>query len=429
MVTVDQFPPLTKMGSASGMATKDSMSPEEGPLAMSPKGQAAMSSKLETKQMGKKAGPWVDLFKGNRFVENGISVPSFEEDEWELEQDDMVDMKDAWGICLIGYVLGRFPGLKAIDEVRKSWNTKHKFFVHESGWMVFTFEKEEDRDGVLMQGPYETFGVPWLLKVMPNYFNFGEDCFTRIPTWVKLPSLPLECWSAKALGKICSRFGVPVATDQCTALRLKPTYARILVEVDVTKPLVREIMFKLPNGKLLHQKVEYENEPKLCQKCHFVGHLQENCKARKDKRRGRSRSRVGREKLVEKEKQTLLKMVEPVETNAGVSQPGLQKDVVGEHAINGIDMGDKSTKGKAVMEATVHEDLASTSENDREMFRNLVQPLDRDSNGDTLSLSSFCKGMASVKELQELASTSKKKKLNKKKKKKAKKGAAGAMAL
>ena len=76
------------------------------------------------------------------------------------------------------------------------------------------------------------------------------------------------------------------------SFEIEASYARILVEVDVTKPLTREVFFKLPNGRILHQKVDYKYEPKLCEKFHFVGHVQENCKAKRDKRRGRSKSRT-----------------------------------------------------------------------------------------------------------------------------------------
>lgn len=124
---------------------------------------------------------------------------------------------------------------------------------------------------VLANGPYSTFGRSWVLKRMPSFFELDEECFSNIPTWIILPELPLECWNAKAFGKIASKISEPVATDKFTAERSMPSYARILLEVDTKKPLIQSVSIRLPNGKRMIQVVEYEYEPKMCTSCHRVG--------------------------------------------------------------------------------------------------------------------------------------------------------------
>ena len=238
--------------------------------------------------------PWVDVIKEYKGFQNGFKLRKIQGEGIILDEKDMTRIEEVWGICAVGYVMGKYPGYRAIEEVRKTWNVPHQFYIHESGWMVFKFQNEEDRDRVLLGGPYETYGAPWLMKMMPPYFNFGDDCFTKIPTWVRLPSLPLECWNERALSKICSYIGEPLASDQCTARRLRFAYARVLVEVDVTKDLVKEFDFFLPNGKQVNQSVIYEHEPIQCGKCHKVGHSELKCKTKAQKRTGRSRSRARR---------------------------------------------------------------------------------------------------------------------------------------
>lgn len=200
---------------------------------------------------------------------------------YEFKEEQILTLEDSWGICLIGFILGRFPGLKAFNEVRSSWGVSSKYQFHESGWMMFKFETEEDREQVLLNGPYSTFGIPWMLKKMPLFFQFQEECFTSVPTWIKLPRLPLQLFGEEALSVLASFVGKPIQTDQFTKAMNKPAYARVLVEVDATKPLMREITFKVPNGKVIHQEVVYEYEPQVCTKCHTLGHDQEKCKGQK----------------------------------------------------------------------------------------------------------------------------------------------------
>lgn len=100
-----------------------------------------------------------------------------------------------------------------------------------------------------------------------------------IPVWVKLRSLPLELWNQRALGKILSKVGKPICTDQLTASRGRIPYARVLVEVDAAKELVKEVSFKLPDGLMFHQDIEYEFSPKFCSHCKMIGHSLHDCKA------------------------------------------------------------------------------------------------------------------------------------------------------
>lgn len=91
-----------------------------------------------------------------------------------------------------------------------------QYFFHETGWMVVKFENAKDRDMVLQNGPYETFGTPWMMKEMPPYFKFDDKCFSQVPTWIKFPTLHLECWGEEGLSTITSFVGKPISTDHFT---------------------------------------------------------------------------------------------------------------------------------------------------------------------------------------------------------------------
>ncbi|KAL2474500.1 zinc ion binding [Abeliophyllum distichum] len=223
--------------------------------------------------------PWVNLFKDNRKPKESLALRVYENlpDRVELDVDDEDDLELTWGHCLIGYFAGRFPGKKALLNLCSSWDVEYEYHTHASGWLVFKFHDEASREKVLKGGPYFVFGRPLLLKVMPKYFRFNDKEISLMPVWVVLPELPLTFWNPKGLGKIASKIGKLISMDNLTSLRGRISYARVLVEIDAAKDLVRTVNVGLPNGDVYDQEVIYEHEPKFCSFCRMFGHSSKSC--------------------------------------------------------------------------------------------------------------------------------------------------------
>ncbi|KAG5007157.1 hypothetical protein JHK85_025699 [Glycine max] len=153
---------------------------------------------------------------------------------------------------------------KALLDCCQKWGVKFSFSAHESGWLVFKFESEDDLNQVLSAGPYFIFQRPLLLKVMPAFFDFGNEELSKIPVWVKLRNLPLELWNPQALGKILSKIGSPIRSNHFTSSKGSISFAKALVEVDASLELIDEI--------------EYKNRPSFCTHCKMIGHRLTNCK-------------------------------------------------------------------------------------------------------------------------------------------------------
>lgn len=79
----------------------------------------------------------------------------------------MDDINKEWGFCLIGYFVGSHPDAFGLKQVIDTWNATCKYLVHDSGWIVFKFECENDRNIVLHDGPYPIFGSTLILNPMP----------------------------------------------------------------------------------------------------------------------------------------------------------------------------------------------------------------------------------------------------------------------
>ncbi|GFP90795.1 hypothetical protein PHJA_001223400 [Phtheirospermum japonicum] len=180
------------------------------------------------------------LFPTNRAPSHGfklsdLNLPEDEGDDVILKEEDIDRVEASWGYCLVGYFAAKFPGMATVYEIKRKWMVPCKALTHSSGWLVFKFNSEQDRDSVLNGGPYVIYGRPLLLKVIPSCFEFDDAEVSMMPVWVTLLGLPLDCWTQNALYKIGRKIGRPLATDEVTSNKERIAFARLLVEVDVSK--------------------------------------------------------------------------------------------------------------------------------------------------------------------------------------------------
>lgn len=156
---------------------------------------------------------------------------------------------------------------------------KPVIFYHDEGYFVIKFASVEDKNAVLYSGPHMFWGRPTILKPWSPGFDFHSEVLRVVPLWVRFNNLPLNCWSTQSLSKIGSLVGVPLCADECTTRQLRVSYARLLIEADVTKELPKTVFIQDAEGRLVEQSVFYEWAPKFCQKCQKVGHSCDEKKA------------------------------------------------------------------------------------------------------------------------------------------------------
>ncbi|KAH6835505.1 hypothetical protein C2S53_006376 [Perilla frutescens var. hirtella] len=192
----------------------------------------------------------------------GLALQAVEptEDDVILGSDELDSVHDCF---LLGYFGSRFPGKEALLHLCNSWNVQVRFHALPTGWIIFIFGNEFDSQRVLQSGPYFVEGRPLVMKSMPECFEFEDEMIKTVPVWIRLPSLPLDCWNGAALSKIASKVGTPLCSDVDTSTKEKVSFARVLVEVDVSETLDRSVRIKLPVGKSKTrvQPVVFEREP------------------------------------------------------------------------------------------------------------------------------------------------------------------------
>ncbi|CAH9139079.1 unnamed protein product [Cuscuta epithymum] len=224
--------------------------------------------------------PWNTLFKDNRAPTHGIKLRFIEPKGSVLDFTNKVmpTMVEMWGHCLVGCFTGRFPGLKAVYELKEKWGVRCLVRPHDKGWIIFKFQNDADRMKVLNEGPYTIFGKLLMLKVLSEEFSFDDEEFLKVPIWVKLPNLPMQLWNEEAMSEVASMIGTPLTTDRITQERANHNFARVLVEVDVSKPPPLSFPIRLPSQKVFNQQVVYETFPNFCFHCKKYGHHPFICK-------------------------------------------------------------------------------------------------------------------------------------------------------
>ncbi|XVF48419.1 hypothetical protein PTKIN_Ptkin03bG0188700 [Pterospermum kingtungense] len=104
-----------------------------------------------------------------------------------------------------------------------------------------------------------------------------EFNMTKMLVWVLFKNVPLEFFTQRGLGYIASAMGLPQYMDRFTAERKILEYARICVEVDVTKKISKVIEVVRRNGTVVPVEVMVPLMPGRCLECNHYGHTNKSC--------------------------------------------------------------------------------------------------------------------------------------------------------
>ncbi|XP_019235016.1 PREDICTED: uncharacterized protein LOC109215406 [Nicotiana attenuata] len=158
----------------------------------------------------------------------------------QIEAEDTREQEIYWSTALIAYVLGDNPYKKSMDNyVTNVWNfvEKPQILYHDEGYYIFRFQNIEERDLVLQAGTYTYHNKPLILQHWSMDFKFD-------------PRITVEME--------------------------KVSYARVLVEADVSHPLPDSFEMQTPKG-VINQQIEYDWKPNFCFGCIRFGHNSNQC--------------------------------------------------------------------------------------------------------------------------------------------------------
>ncbi|KAK2456904.1 hypothetical protein QL285_004229 [Trifolium repens] len=152
-----------------------------------------------------------------------------------------------WKRGVIVKLLGRRIGYKALEtRLKQMWVKKGIIHIIDLGneYYLVTFSHEFDHDTALLNGPWFIYDHYLTVKEWSPDFHPQSDTIKNVAVWVRISGLPIEYYDARVLKTIGNKIGSTVKVDKNTLMQERGKYARICVEVDLTKPLLAMFMIK-----------------------------------------------------------------------------------------------------------------------------------------------------------------------------------------
>lgn len=146
------------------------------------------------------------------------------------------------------------------------------------GLFLVRFHTEQDRDEVLNGGYLFFNNRPVVMKAWDVDMDLSKNNIRIVPIWIQLEELDLKYWGERALFKIVGQIGEPLQVDAITKGRMRLSYPRVLVEVQLDQHLPDRVLFEDERGRDVKVSVRYDWKPNLCRHCKGIGHETDKCR-------------------------------------------------------------------------------------------------------------------------------------------------------
>ncbi|CAE5980360.1 unnamed protein product [Arabidopsis arenosa] len=210
---------------------------------------------------------WVSMVQGNaKSIEN--FQPDFEVvngvAKVKIPEEVMGDSNPLWKCFVVGYFMGEAPYVGSIHAtVNRIWTVLEKStkidvqFINKTTVLI-RIESDRIHEHVLKRKYWHIANVPLVIREWNPATAHAPPDLSAMPLWVDLKDVPAHLYSHE---------------ERCIRLDM----ARILVEVNLQKPLVELICFPDTNGEDVRVSVSYLWLPPRCNICSKWGHLGKDC--------------------------------------------------------------------------------------------------------------------------------------------------------
>ncbi|CAL1393145.1 unnamed protein product [Linum trigynum] len=180
-----------------------------------------------------------------------------------------------WRSTLIVKVLRKTFPFQAISRRLESlWAKCGTLQISSLSWgfYVVRFTSQMDYEQAAQGGPWTMGGHYITVRPWRKGFDPRTAEVATTMVWARLPGLPIEFINREAVEHIASRIGRAIKVDRATQNGDIGRFARVCVEVDLTKPLLSQYKIEVRT-----YYIEFEGLYRICTECGQYGHNSTGC--------------------------------------------------------------------------------------------------------------------------------------------------------
>lgn len=267
----------------------------DGPVRTAEEEKSGMEDEKAQESIPNNRKSYRDMLSGRRWRQEEVdkqkaTIDISDDDDSDGEGDDpecpaikytkteKEEMRKPWSQTLIIKVMGRSVGYNyLLNRIRTLWRPKNlmELMAINDDYFLVRFASEADYNYAKYGGPWMVLEHYLIVKEWRPNFNPSADKTENMLVWIRFPDLPIEYYGEEYLMKIGEKVGTPIKVDDATSLTTRGRFARMCVEIDLTKPLLAK--YKL---RRRIYKIEYEGIHLVCFQCGMYGHNADNCRSK-----------------------------------------------------------------------------------------------------------------------------------------------------
>lgn len=181
-----------------------------------------------------------------------------------------------WQEALVIKLIGKSIGFHDMKErLTRIWKLNAGFEILDidHGYYMITFDQEAYRVKLIGEEPWMIFDNYLIVELWTPDFISPVASINKTMVWIRFPGLNLVYYDETILLALASAIGKPVKVDINPKDVRRGRFARVCIEVNLTKPVVGRVWLKD-----LWYHVEYEGLHRICGTCGCYGHLMRECK-------------------------------------------------------------------------------------------------------------------------------------------------------